>query len=106
MILAFASVPGMVRGCPELDRLHHLVRPNFKADQRIWPESLGNWNVCGIAALGDQDAADPRNVVARIEGVPAAANIGLEPGGKIPRRVGRRHADVAEIASAIARGNV
>src|ERR1700738_4126858 len=75
---------------PELDRLHYLVRPNFKADQRIWPEGLGNWNVCGIAALGDQDATDPRNVVARIEGVPAAANIGLEPGGKIPRRVRRR----------------
>src|SRR5258706_16113036 len=89
-----------------LATLHDLIRPDFKADQGVWPEGLGDWNVCGIAALGDQDAADPRNVVARIEGVPVAADIGLEPAGKIPRGVGRRHADVAEIAGAIARWNV
>jgi hypothetical protein len=70
--------------CLELGRLHDFVGPNLKADQGVWPEGLANWNVCGIAAPGDQDAADPRNVVARIEGVPAAADIGFEPAGKIP----------------------
>src|SRR5258706_15378415 len=89
-----------------LATLHDLISPDFKADQGVWPEGLGDWNVCGIAALGDQDAADPRNVVARIEGVPAAADKGFEPAGEIPRGVGRRHADVAEIARAIPRWNV
>ena len=72
------------RGCSEFGRLHELISPDFKADQGVRPEGLGDWNVCCIAAPGDQDAADPRNVVARIEGVPAAADIGFEPAGKIP----------------------
>lgn len=33
-------------------------------------------------AGGDQDAADARRVVARIEGMPAAAEIHLHPGGE------------------------
>src|SRR6202166_4995060 len=83
-----------------------LVGPNPEADQRVRSECLGNRNVRGVTALGDQDAADPRNVVARIESVPAAAEIGLEPGGKISRRPGQGHADLAEIAGAISRRNV
>ena len=31
--------------------LDHLIGPDFEADQRVCPESLGNWNVSGIAAL-------------------------------------------------------
>src|SRR5712672_4758792 len=89
-----------------LATLHDLISPDFKAEEGVGPEGLGDWNVCGIAALGDQDAADPRNVVARIEGVPVAADIGFEPAGKIACGVGRRHPDVAEIAGAIARRNV
>src|SRR5713226_4095669 len=96
----------MDRGCRKLHRLHELISPYFEADQGVWPEGLGNWNVCGIAALGDQDTADARNVVARIEGIPAAADIGFEPGGKIPCGIGRRHAYVTEIAGAISRWNV
>jgi hypothetical protein len=76
--------PGTDRGRRKPGRLHELIGPYFKADQCVWPEGLGDRNVCGIAALGDQNAADPRNVVARIEGVPAAADIGLEPAGKFP----------------------
>src|ERR1700741_2444457 len=91
---------------PQLDLLQQLIRPDFKADEGVWPESLRNWNVRGIAALGDQDAADPRNVVACVEGVPVAAEIGLKPAGKVARRVGRRHSDITEIAGAISRGNV
>src|SRR3984957_1074211 len=83
-----------------------LVGPNPEADQCVRSKSLGNRNVRGITALGDQDAADPRNVVARIERVPAAAEIGLEPAGKTPRGPRQRHADLAEIAGAISRWNV
>src|SRR5258708_33912995 len=95
----------MDRACCRLDRLHQLICPDFKADQRIWSERLGNWNVRGIAALGDQDTADPRNVVARIEGVPAAAEISLKPAGKIPRGEGRRHPDVTENAGPLSPPN-
>src|SRR6202022_1256696 len=59
--------------------------------------------VGGIAALRDQHAADSRLVVAGIERMPAAAEIGLEPAGEIAHRPGLRRADVAEIAGAIAR---
>ena len=78
----------------------------LKLDQRVGAEGVRDRHVGGVAALADQDAADARHVVARVEGVPAAAEIGLEPAGEIHRRVGRRHADVAEIAGAIARRDV
>src|SRR5204862_7277353 len=52
------------------------------------------------------DAADPRHVVARVEGAPVPAEIGFEPAGEIARGPGLWRADVAEIARAIARGNV
>ncbi len=42
-------------------------------------------------------------VVARIEGVPAVAEIGLEPAREIHRSVWRLGADVAQVAGAIAR---
>src|SRR5579863_2899266 len=59
------------RGAPTAcRRLHEFVCPDLEADQGIWPECLCDRNVCGIATLGDQDAAYPRDVVARIEGVP------------------------------------
>src|SRR6185436_11695546 len=44
--------------------------------------------------------------VACIESVPPPAQIRLEPAGEIHRAIGRGHADVAEIAGAIARRNV
>src|ERR1700688_775106 len=86
--------------------LCEFVGPNPEADQRVWSESLGNWNVRGIAALSDQDAADPWDVVARIERIPVAAEIGLEPAGKISRGPRQWHANLAEIAGAISRRNV
>jgi hypothetical protein len=46
--------------------LEQLIRRKFEADEGVWSESLSNWNVRGTAASGDQDAADPRNVVARV----------------------------------------
>ena len=37
-----------------------LVGPDLEADQRVGAEGLGDRHIRGIAALGDQDAADPR----------------------------------------------
>src|ERR1700758_818058 len=96
----------MHRCMRQLELLQQLIRPDFKADEGVWSESLSNWNVRSIAALGDQDAADPRNVVARVERIPVAAEIGLKPAGEVARRVGWWHADVTKIAGAISRGNV
>src|SRR6185437_844677 len=69
--------------------LDDLIGPDGEADQRVRPECLGDWNVGGVAASRDQDTTDPRNVVARIERVPAIADIGFEPAGKIACSVGR-----------------
>jgi hypothetical protein len=49
---------------------------------------MGQRHVGGIATLGDQDTPDPRLVVARIEGMPLATQIGLEPRGEIHGRHG------------------
>src|SRR6201995_4722531 len=91
---------GLCRG------LWNLVGPHLEALQRVRPERLGDRHVGGVASLRNQHAADPRLVVARIESVPAAAEIGLEPAGEIADRPRLRRADVAEIAGAIARRNV
>ena len=63
-------------------------------------------HIGGIAAVRDENTPDPRGVVARIEGVPAAAEIDFDPCRKIHGRVRRRKADVGNIASAIARRDV
>src|SRR4029077_11886448 len=60
----------------------------------------------GITAARDHDAADPRTIVARIEGKPAPIKIHLKPGAEIHRRRIGRNADVAEVARAIARRDI
>jgi hypothetical protein len=42
------------------------------------PERLRDWNIGGIAPLRDQNTADPRHVVARIEGAPVPAEFSSE----------------------------
>jgi len=56
--------------------------------------------------LRDQHASDSRDVVARVESVPAPADIGLEPASKISGGIRRWHADIPKVASAVARRNV
>src|SRR5208337_2186435 len=56
-----------------------LVRPDLETEQRIRPEGVSDRHVGCVAALTDQHAADSRDVVARIKGVPPPAKIGLEP---------------------------
>src|SRR5258708_3663963 len=86
--------------------LADLVRPDFETDQRVGAEGVGDRHVSRIAPLSNQHAADSRHVIARIECVPPPAKIGLEPAGEIHWAIGRWHADVPEIAGAIARRNV
>src|SRR6185437_14614866 len=57
--------------------LYDLVGPYLETDELVRSERLGNRDVTGVATLGDQDAADSRFVIARIERMPAPADIGL-----------------------------
>src|SRR2546428_1701303 len=83
-----------------------LVGPDGETRQRAGTERVADRHIRRIASTRDEHAADPRNVVPRIKRMPAASDIGLEPGGKIHRTVRRRDADIAEIARAVARRNV
>jgi hypothetical protein len=56
-----------------------------------------------IATARHHNAADPRMVLTRIEGVPAPVQTDLEPDAEIHRRGIDRRADIAEIAGAITR---
>lgn len=91
---------------PPTSGSHQFIGPHLEADELAWSENMNNRNIRRIAALGDQDTADARRVVACVEGVPATAEVGLEPTCKVAGGVRRRNADVAEIAGAVARWNV
>ena len=66
-------------------RLRYLVGDHLEVRQRARTERGHDRDVGRVAPARHQDAADARHVVARIEGVPAPAEIGLEPGGEISR---------------------
>src|SRR5271165_3326429 len=82
---------------------HDFVGHDLEPDKGGRPIAGAERHVGGVAAAADQDAADPRRVVARVESVPTPAEIGLEPGAEIHRRRIGRHADIAKIPGAIAR---
>jgi hypothetical protein len=83
-----------------------LVRPDPEALQGVGAERGADGHVRRVAPAGDEDAADARRVVARVEGVPAAAQVGVEPAREVHRAVGGRHADVAQVTGAVARRDV
>jgi hypothetical protein len=87
--------PQVYRCLLQQNHLQQLARPDFEADQSVWPESLGNWNVRGIAALADQDAADPRNVVSWPSPQRAETFFGNGPFGTL-RRWQQKAADKEE----------
>ena len=67
---------------------------------------------CSMAASA---ASRPRAINTRpirgvlwrsVEGIPAAVKVGLKPGGEIHRAIVRRHADVAQVARAVTRGDI
>src|SRR5262249_13616744 len=76
------------------------------ADEVAMPEGRRDGDVGRIASSRNQDASDARRIVSGVERVPAAAEMGLEPGAEIHRIGFLRNADVAEISGAIARGHI
>src|SRR6187551_3086823 len=84
----------------------NLVGPDAEALERAGAERGGDRDVGGVAPARDQDAPGARLVVAWIERVPGAAQVRLEPAGEVHGRVRRWQADVAEVARAVAGGDV
>ena len=73
-----------------------------KPGQRERAERGDERDVDRVAAAPDDDAADARRVVARVEGVPATVEVGLEPGREVHRLGGRRRLDVRDVAEHVA----
>ena len=67
---------------------------------------MGQRHIGGIATVRDENTPDPRGVVARVKGVPAAAEIDFDPRRKIHGRVRWRKTDVGYVTGAIARRDV
>src|ERR1700730_15150936 len=63
-------------------------------------------NVCGPKDASDRDAANARNIVARVEREPTSVKINFEPGIVVHRRRVRRHAYVPQESICIARRNI
>src|SRR5574341_2584469 len=80
--------------------------PDLEARKRVEAKRVADRDIRGIAPARDQHAANTRHVVPRVKRVPATAQVGLEPGGKIHRAVWRRDADVTQVAGAVACRNV
>src|SRR5438552_3812072 len=80
----------------------HLVGPYPEARQRVGTEGAADRDVGSVAAARDQDPADARSVVARVENVPMPAEERLEPGSEVHGAVWRRHPDIAQVAGAVA----
>lgn len=84
----------------------YLIGPNPEAAQGVGSECTADRDVGCIATARDQDPADARSVIARVECVPAAAKEYLEPSREIPDAVGRWHSDVAQVAGTVTRRDV
>ena len=74
----------------------------LNAGQRERAERGDERDVDRVATAPDDDAADARRVVARVERVPAAVEVGLEPGREVHRLGGRRRLDVRDVAEHVA----
>src|SRR5450432_1805861 len=84
----------------------HLFGDDLEPRQWRGPEGRRDCDIGGVAAARHDDASDARMIVPGVQGKPPPAEIDLEPGAEIHRRGIDRHADIAEITGAIARGNV
>src|SRR5271156_5863322 len=94
------------RSCREGGAFLDLFGDNPEARERVRTECRDHRNICGITAARDQDPADPRLIVSRVERKPATAKKGFEPSVEIHRRRIGRNTDVPEVAVAIARRDV
>src|SRR5271167_3279832 len=68
-------------------------------------ERIDERDIRRVPASRDHDPANPRNVVAGIESPPRPVEEHLDPGAEI-HRIDDRHANVAEMAVDVSRGNV
>jgi hypothetical protein len=91
-----------VRRTDRASRRADLVSPNPESRQCIRAEGRRDGDVCGVATACNQDPADMRHVVARVERIPLTAEVGFKPRGKITGWVGLRRADVTQISTAVA----
>jgi CRISPR/Cas system-associated exonuclease Cas4 (RecB family) len=81
--------------------LGDFVGPDYERRELMHTEGRREGGVGSIAAARHKDAANTRDIMARVEGIPLSAQEDLRPGAAIHRVWRRRHADVAEIASAV-----
>src|SRR6202030_1003147 len=91
-------------GAKSADR--YFIGPNLEASERIGAERRSDGYINRVATPCHQYPSNPWHVVAGVKGVPASSEISLEPCGEVHRTVGRECPHVAEIAGAVARGNV
>ena len=63
-------------------------------------------HIGSITTMRNENAPDPRGIVPRIEGMPPAAEIDLDPRSKIHGCIRRRKADIRDVTGAVARRNV
>lgn len=89
-----------------LRHLRHLIRPDPKPFEFIRAKGRDHCDVRRVPSPGNQEPTDLRCVVARVECVPRAAQIGLEPSREITGRIRRLRPSIAEIAGAVACRNV
>ena len=94
------------RGLLRAGGVFDFVGPDFEHLKKIGSECGANGHIGGIAAAGDQYPSDAALIIARIEGMPSAAEVRFQPTRKIHWGVGYRHADVAEIAGTVTRRNI
>ena len=86
--------------------LNLLLGHHFKAREIGDAKGGRHRDVRGVTTAPHENAADSGMIVTRVHRVPTPIEKHLEPGAEIHRVDVDRNADVAEIASAIARGNV
>src|SRR5665213_2858615 len=87
-------------------RSNDLIRPDFELSEGRRAERGGQRGIDGVSAVGHENAADARDVVSGVEGVPLAAQKRLEPSAEVHRGVRERNADVAQVTSGVTGWNV
>ena len=86
--------------------LDEFVGDHCKPAELRRTECRRNSHIRCVPAARDHDASNPRMIVTRIEGEPAAVEKYLEPCAEIHRRGIAGHADIAEITGTVARRDV
>src|SRR5277367_3612308 len=82
------------------------IGPDSKLPQVSLAEGRADGNIRGIASARDGHTPDSPGVVARVKGMPRAAQINLNAAGKIHWRVDCRHVNVRQVTGDIAGWNI